>query len=71
MYACARARVCVFIKLHITAQFGPLILVIHDTRNDPPKGGSVILNTKTSDQTCVLCECLSVCCACVYLLNCT
>ena len=44
--------VCVFIKLHITAQSGPVILVkLYATRTDPPKkGGSMILVTKTSDQ---------------------
>ena len=36
--------VCVFIKLHITAQ---------STRIDPPKGGSMILVTKTSECVCV------------------
>ena len=38
---------CVFIKLHITTQSGPVILV------DPPEGGSMILITKTSDRVCV------------------
>ena len=37
----------VFIKLHITTQSGPVILVIHATRIDPPEGGSMILITKT------------------------
>ena len=35
--------VCVFIKLHMTAQSGLVILVIYATRVDPPKGGSMIL----------------------------
>ena len=36
------ACVCVFIELHITAQFDPVILV---NRIDPPRGGSgMILN---------------------------
>ena len=43
--------VCVFIKLHITAQSGPVILVILCTRVDPPKGGSMILGVCV----CVLC----------------
>ena len=65
--------VCVFIKLHITAQSGPVIYSYYPalssysfyaTRVDPPKGGSMILVTKISDQgVCV--------CVCVYLLNCT
>ena len=45
---------CVFIELHITAQSGPVILliVICATRiKIPPKGGSSILDPKTSDQT--------------------
>ena len=47
-----RMYVCIFIKLHITAQSGPVIRVIlYATRIDPPKGGSMILVTKTSDQT--------------------
>ena len=37
---------CVFIKLHITAQSGLVILVIL-CHIDPPKGGSMILATKT------------------------
>ena len=35
--------VCVFVKLHTTAQSDPDILVIYATRIDPPKGGSMIL----------------------------
>ena len=65
--------VCVFIKLHITAQSGPVILVIHATRVDPPKGGSIILVTKTSDQarqrghtlSTYLYVCVCVC-VCIY-----
>ena len=39
---CVCVCVCVFIKFHITAQSGPVILVILDaTRIDPPKGGYV------------------------------
>ena len=43
--------VCVyFIKLHMTAQSGPVILVIlYTTRIGPPKGGSMIRITKISD----------------------
>ena len=59
----------VFIKLHITAQSDPVILAIifYAIRIDPPKkGGSIILITKTSDQTrqrvCVF--------VCIYLFNC-
>ena len=57
---CVCVCVCASIKLHITAQFGPVILVIlirpssysfYATRIDPPKGGSMILFTETSDQT--------------------
>ena len=51
MRACVCMRVCEFIELHITAQSGPVILVILCTRIDPPKGGSMILNNETSDQT--------------------
>ena len=36
--------VCIFIKLHITAQSGPVIRV-YATRIDPPKGGSMILQS--------------------------
>ena len=54
--------VCAFIKLHITAQSGLVILVILTTRVDPPKGGSMILVTKTSDQT----RCVFVC-VCVFI----
>ena len=54
-----RTRVCVcvcgvFIKLHITTQSGPFILVtkINVTRIGPPKGEATILVvTKPSDQT--------------------
>ena len=54
--------VCVFIKLHITAQSGPVIPVFYATRIDPPKGGSMIFVTK-----CVsLCVCLCVC-GCVWV----
>ena len=42
--------VCVFIKLHITAQSGPFILSLYATRIDPPKGGSIIL---------IICLCVS------------
>ena len=49
--------VCVFIKLHITAQSGPVILVILcPTRIDHPKGGSMILITN-------VCVCV---CVCIY-----
>ena len=47
--------VCVFIKLHITAQSGLVILVILCHCVDPPKGGSMILVTKISDQTRHVC----------------
>ena len=47
--------VCVFIKLYITAQSGPVVLVILCTRIDPSKGGSVILTMKTSYQTRLMC----------------
>ena len=50
--------VCIFIKLHITAQSGLVILSFYATRVDPPKGGSMILVTKTSDQMYV---CMYVC----------
>ena len=44
-------------KLHITAQSGPVILVILcHSRIDPPKGGPMILVTKT---VCV--------CVCVFI----
>ena len=46
--------VCVFIKLHITAQSGPVILVILcPTRIDPPKGRSMILVTNVCVCVCV------------------
>ena len=49
----------IFIKLYITAQFGSVILVIiHATRIDPPKGGLMILP----------CVCMCVCvCVCRYV----
>ena len=44
-----------FTKLHITAQPGPpvilLIVSFYAVHIDPPKGRSMILITKTSDQT--------------------
>ena len=51
--------VCVFIELHITAQSGPVVLVILcHSRFDPPKGGSMIL----------VCVCVCVCrCVCVFI----
>ena len=50
----------VFIKLHITAQSGPVMLVIlqYAARIDPLEGGSMILITKISDQTR---QCVCVC----------
>ena len=63
--------VCVIIKLHITAQSGPVIQVLLWPRIDPPKGGSMILVTKTSDQTRRVCVCVCVCvfirCVCVCI----
>ena len=43
MYVCM--YVCIFIKLHITAQSGPALSSesFYATRIDPPKGGSMIL----------------------------
>ena len=43
---------CIFIKLHITTQSGPVIL--YATRIDPPKGGSMILITKS------VCVCVAI-----------
>ena len=58
---CVCVCVCVFIKLHITAQSGPVILVILcPTRIDPPKKGSMILMTETSDQTRQVYVCMCV-----------
>ena len=37
-----RARVSVFIKLHITAQPGPVKLIFQCYSMDPPYGGSVV-----------------------------
>ena len=80
--------VCVFIKLHITAQSGPAILVIlchhairpcHPSHSMPlalidrPKGVSMILVTKTSDQTrqrstlSLLVQVLLGVCVCVFI----
>ena len=65
MYVCM--YVCIFIKLHITAQSGLALSSesFYATRIDPPKGGPMILVTKTSDQTRqrghTLCVCLYVC----------
>ena len=57
-FVCVCVCVCVsiFIKLPITTQSGPVILVIL-CHSHCPTGGSMILVTKT--------------CVCVYLLNCT
>ena len=57
MYVC----MYVFIKLHITAQSGPVIYSFYATRIDPPEGGSMILITKTSDQTRQRGHALSTC----------
>ena len=69
MYVCM--FVCIFIKLHITAQSGPVIESFYATRIDPPKGGSMILVTKTSDQTrmyACMYVCMYVCMyACMYV----
>ena len=49
-------RVCAFIKLHITAQSGPLSSYpLYATHIDPPKGGSVCVRL----------------CVCVYLRVCS
>ena len=52
-YVCMYVCMYVCIKLHITTQSGPVILVFYATRIDPPEGGSMILITKTSDQKCM------------------
>ena len=52
--------VCVFIKLHITAQSGPVVLVIICHSHWSSQGGI----NDTCFEVCVLC-------VCVYLLNCT
>ena len=51
MYGCMDGCMygCIFIKLPITEQSGPVIRVIPCHCIDPPKGGSMILVTKTSD----------------------
>ena len=61
--------VCIFIKLHITAQSGLVILSFYATRVDPPKGGSMILVTKTSDPTQQRGHTLSTCTnlVCMYV----
>ena len=46
-------HVCVFIKLHLTAQPGPVKLSSNATVMDPPYGGSVV-------RTATLCVCLCV-----------
>ena len=57
---CVCVCVSVFIKLYITAQSGLVILVaFYATRIDPPKGGSMILVTKTCVSVCV-CVCVCV-----------
>ena len=50
--------VCIFTKLHITAQSGPVIRVILCHSHDPPKGGSMILVTKTSDMYVCMYKCV-------------
>ena len=62
--------VCVLIKLHIATQSGPIILAFYATRIDPPKGGSMILITDTSDQTRQKGVCARVClclCLCIFI----
>ena len=58
MYVCM--YVCIFIKLHITAQSALSPESFYATRIDPPKGGSMILVT--------LYVCMYVCeCVCMYV----
>ena len=52
--------VCVFIKLHISAQSGPVVLVIYGTRIHPPKGESMILTTSVCVCVCVFDACFRV-----------
>ena len=59
--------VCVFIKLHITAQSGPVILVILCHSHWSSQG-------RINDVCVGVCVFVFVCvcvCVCVYLLNCT
>ena len=65
---CVCVYVCVFIKLHITAQSGPVILAILCHSHRSSKGGI----NDTSCYVCV-CVCLSVCvclCVCVSVFVC-
>ena len=53
MYVCM--YVCIFIKLHITRNPALSSESFYATRIDPPKGESMILVTKTSDQNAYVC----------------
>ena len=75
--ACVCAYVCIFIKLHIPRNPALSSESFYATRIDPPRGGSMILVTKTYVCVCVyvcvyvcVCVCVYVCMY-VYLLNCT
>ena len=75
MYACMYVcmYVCIFIKLHITGNPALSSESFYATRIDPPKGGSMILVTKTSHQTRHICvyiylyECIVCIYACMYV----
>ena len=54
-------NVFIFIKLRITAQSGPVILIFYATRIDPPKGESMMFVTKTSDQARQRYACMDGC----------
>ena len=62
--------VCVFIKLHITTQSGPVILVIIYHSHCSSQGGiNDILVTKTSDQTRQRGVCVCVCVFFPFILD--
>ena len=65
MYVCM--NVFIFIKLRITAQSGPVILIFYATRIDSPKGESMMFVTKTSDQARQRYACMDGCMyGCIY-----
>ena len=58
MYTTNHVLECAFMKLHITAQSDPVILAVLCPRINPPKEGSMMLITRTSDQTQERCVCV-------------
>ena len=45
--------VCMYVCMYVRMYVCICMYAFYATRIDPPKGGSMILVTKTSDQTCM------------------